>query len=197
MAEGGCSSYLLLCKKPPQVSVVWNKNCFLYLTILWARHSGRVQCDSPLISDINWQMDRSWGSKMALLMCLGPRWGWPESWAQLKPVTGVTTHRHFTVAASRKQIQDSQRHCAKRQEVETANLLRPEPGNCASTSSAILCCSKQPQNMSVCKWTETLPLHRRSIKELVVIFNPPQRENGCGEGAACYFKYGGWGRLFY
>lgn len=59
MAEGGCSSYLLLCKKPPQVSVVWNKNCFLYLTILWARHSGRVQCDSPLISDINGQMDRS------------------------------------------------------------------------------------------------------------------------------------------
>lgn len=83
--------------------------------------------------------------------CLGPQWGWPEAWAKLELLSGVPP-LYLSMAASGNQIQDSQRNCSKRQEVETVSLLRPGPGNCPSTTSAIFCCSKKPQDLPTCKW---------------------------------------------
>ena len=83
--------------------------------------------------------------------CLGPPWGWPEAWAKLELLSGVPP-LYLSMAASGNQIQDSQRNCSKRQEVETVSLLWPGPGNCPSTTSAIFCCSKKPQDLPTCKW---------------------------------------------
>lgn len=131
---------------------------------------------------------------MALLMRLEPRWGRVAGWAPWALLAEAATHAHFSMVASRNQVQDSQRNCSKRQGVEVASLLRPEPGNGPSTTSALFIAQSDHRTClhlsgqrpclltgGVSKNLWPSLIHRQSLvvgKEL------------------CYFKYGGWGRLF-
>lgn len=126
---------------------------------------------------------------------LQPQWRWPEAWAKLEFLSGVPP-LYLSMAASGNQIQDSQRNCSKRQEVETVSLLRPGPGNCPSPTSAIFCCSKKPQDLPTCKWQRRCLSTGRGSKNV----RPSpihHREGTVVVTELWYFKDGGWGRLFY
>lgn len=97
------------------------------------------------------------------------------------------------MAASGNQIQDSQRNCSKRQEVETVSLLRPGPGNCPSTTSVYSVCSK-PQSLPTCKWQRPCLSTGRGSKNV-----RPSLIHHRGNSSVTelwYFKDGGLGKTF-
>lgn len=116
------------------------------------------------------------GVSGVLLGCL-------EGWAQLELLTGTPTRGHFSRAISSNQTQDSRRNCSKRQEAEAASLLRPGAHTVPAPHLPCVIAQSNHRNLPAFEQTETPSLNRRSIKEFVAVFAPPQIEDGSGKGA--------------